>query len=175
MRKRLCFILAILLLALGAFCGCGTEKGSFCGFGEPFVADVEGEWNGVRFSAEICGEEKGENGVLPLTVTFYAPEALCGTSLCRTAAGEVQLSSGALSLPVKASFSPLFDLFAADTVNGAVTLLDGGMTAVDAAGVRYLLLPDDTLFRIEAENGFLNVKSLRFASAETAFTDTLSD
>ena len=161
MRKGLCVILAFLLLALGAFCGCNEEKRGFCGFGELFVADAEGEWNGVSFSAEIRGGERAENGVLPLTVTFYAPEALCGTSLCRTAAGEVRMSSGALSLPVEASFSSLLALFEAEAVNGAVTLTDGGMTAIDADGIRYLLLPDDTLFRIEAAGGFLNVKGLR--------------
>ena len=158
MRKNVCIAVAVLLLIATCFAGCGTEEGGFRGFGEPFTADVEGEWRGVAFSAEISGEAAGEGGVQPLTVTFYAPEALCGTVLRRRATGETELSVGELSLPVTADFEAFFAMFGADATKGRASVTEEGMTAIETDGVRYLLLPDDTLFRIECAKGFLNVK-----------------
>ena len=51
MKKLLCLL--VCLATLATLCGCNDAHSTFEGFPRPFEASVEGEWNGVTFSAEV--------------------------------------------------------------------------------------------------------------------------
>ena len=73
MKKLLCLL--VCLATLATLCGCNDAHSTFEGFPRPFEASVEGEWNGVTFSAEVkAGAVNG--GERQITMTFYAADRL---------------------------------------------------------------------------------------------------
>ncbi|MBE6689996.1 MAG: hypothetical protein E7590_01765 [Ruminococcaceae bacterium] len=162
MKTRAIAFFLILFLFATAFAACGRKAAPFNGFSRPFSADVTGELGGVAFSATVQGEEGAEDGALPLTVTFYAPKSLCGTVLRRTESGECRIEVGETALPVTAEFRALFALFPTTVAAERVAVTEEGLTAVEAVGVRFLFLRDDTLYRIESPDGYLNIVSIAF-------------
>ena len=157
-RKRFWAVMLATLLAL-LCCSCAKEEQPFEGFPEPFEANVEGEWNGVALAATVKADRAAPDGTRQITMTFYAPDALCGTTLCRRTDGSFFGSVGEWQLPLGADLAPLFDLFSADIAPKKVSLTEQGLTAVETEAARYLFLPDNTLYRIEASQGALNVIS----------------
>ncbi|MBE6702476.1 MAG: hypothetical protein E7585_03575 [Ruminococcaceae bacterium] len=157
MKKRFFFLFLSLFLFATSFAGCRQSAEAFDGFRQPFTAFVEGDLNGTGFSAEIKTEEAEQGGVMPITVTFYAPEGLCGTILRRLADGRAEMVVGATTLPLTANFSALFDLFPPTVKAEKVSLTAEGFTRVEAGGVAFFFLPDGTPYAVETPKGSIRV------------------
>lgn len=111
----LCLTLALLAPTL---CGCRTDPAPPEVLSDAFCATLEGSCNGSPFRATLTAAAADGGKGREATLTFYAPEALCGTTLTRTGEGEVSLSfTGeapvpALTLGANAAkpFLPLLEL-----------------------------------------------------------------
>ena len=165
--KKSVRVAAVLLLLLAVLAGCtkGAEDpfSVFCG---GFCADVVGELNGVAFSAVVKADAVTAAGLLPLTVTFYAPSGLSGTVLRREADGRVSLLAGDVLLRdlENADFLALFSLFPVSGEVIEVGLESSGQTRVVFQGGSLLLLPDGTPHALEGGGG--QVRVLSFTAGE---------
>lgn len=162
--KKLRFLLccaAVFVLLLG----CAPKKGDyFAPFQDEFSARIAGEWQSMEFEAQLTASAREENGAREMTVTFYAPATLSGTVLKRDAAGNLFLSSGALSLPLgegaAAGYAALLDLF---PVTGEICTVtrENGNTRLIGAGFSLLFAPNGT--PLAAENAAARVEVKEFA------------
>ena len=161
MKKIAGAAVVIFALLLG-LAGCEkAEADPLAVFRGGFSADVVGELNGTAFSAVVKADAVTETGVLPLTVTFYAPSGLSGTVLSRDTEGRVCLSAGDLTLQSlkNADFSAFFSLFPTVGEVTEVELDQSGLTRVIFGGGSLLLLPDGTPHTVECAAGWLRVLS----------------
>ena len=82
-RKIVCVIIALLTL-----CGCGSIDSSVLNYAEhAFCADVEGQVDGIDFSARVQVSSADENGARSIRMEFSSPENLCGIVVTKDAEG----------------------------------------------------------------------------------------
>ncbi len=94
------------------FSGCAPQPADwFAPFQNEFSADVTGTIHNLAFSATVEAEPVTPEGILPLTVTFYAPETLRGTVLKRDSAGQVNLLGETVRLESACGFDDLLQMF----------------------------------------------------------------
>jgi hypothetical protein len=143
-----CVLLAACLL------GCEGQKGDyFAPFRGYFSAEITGTWQGEEFSARFCREQVGT------TVTFYAPRDLCDTVLFKDTEGNIFLSVGDLSLPVKAERAGAYEeLLSIFPEKGEVKSVraENGITHVTGEGFSFALSPDG--LPLSAQNAVASVR-----------------
>ena len=116
------------------------------------------------FRAELCGTQGelsfsalyersapiGDQKTPAVTLTFYAPQSLCGTVLHRDGAGAVTLSTGGVTHPTAAKgLLDLLDLFPTEGEIGSVTLTESKNSLVKGEDFSLELLPDGTPIALE--------------------------
>ena len=147
--KIFCRLLT-LMLALLLCASCAPRKQDwFATFRQGFTAEVTGELCGERISARISAEAVTAEGVLPLTVTFYAPKALEGALLVRDATGNVWLECYGMVL--REGLGGLPDLLRCIPYEGAidaVSLNEAGHTEVQSGEAVAEYLSDGTPYRL---------------------------
>lgn len=99
--KRVIYCFLVLLLCPALICGCqGTPPDRGVCFSQPFTAEVNGELNGVAFTAKITGS--GEDG--EYAIQYLTPDALSQIELRGhlgsdgTPIGEARITCGELTL-----------------------------------------------------------------------------
>ena len=132
MRKQsslACFLLILGVLFAATACKDGST-GSYFSYRESnFHAEIQGELNGVSFTAEI-GRTGTEDGAT-LYVTYLSPEALNGLTVTQNAGGEVSVSLDGITPgteTVQSLIAPLQALFEGEEIltvqkNGQTTTL----------------------------------------------------
>lgn len=145
MRVRVLLLCALLCLA---FFGCTQAKGDyFAPFQGAFCAQIEGTWRAVDFSAQLAVSAPDQRGEREMTLTFYAPSTLVGTTLRRDPTGALTLCTDGLSLPLTATaakgYGALFSLFPTEGEVREVTH-ENGNTRVCGEGFCLTLAPDGT-------------------------------
>ena len=163
MKRRFFLFLALFFVVLA---GCAPQKGDwFAPFRDAFIADVEGTWNGIAFSAQVCADAPNEEGARGMTLTFYAPQTLCGTKLSCDERGDLSLSSAGLSLPLaeKAAqgYGALLALFPVAGEVKEITREDGN-TRLTGAGFSLLFSADGT--PLAAQNAVASVEIVKWGS-----------
>ena len=147
--KFFCRLLSLMLIL--SLCAACTPQGQdwFVAFRQGFAVEVTGELCGERISARITAEAVTAEGVLPLTVTFYAPKALEGATLARDAAGDVRLEYGDMVL--REGLGSLPDLLCCFPTAGAIraaSLNEAGHTEVHCGETVVEYLADGTPYRL---------------------------
>jgi len=136
---------AALLLSL---VGCAPERDLLAPFRGAFCAEVEGTLDSVSFSARIEAEAAEPGGARAVTVTFYAPETLCGTVVAQDRDGRQTISYKelCLELPVtdEGGYGALLSLFPTEGAPSSVTLTDSGNSKVAGDGYELEFLADGT-------------------------------
>lgn len=165
----LCTMLALLAPTL---CGCRTDPAPPEALSGAFCATLEGSCNGTPFRAILTAAASDAEKEREATLTFYAPKALCGTTLTRTAKGEVSLSftgeapAPALTLGANAAkpFLPLLALLElSPLMQGAWEKgAQGGRVFVLRDGAHCITLSEDGI-PLSAENATACVKVTDFA------------
>jgi hypothetical protein len=147
--KIFCRLLT-LMLALLLCASCAPRKQDwFATFRQGFTAEVTGELCGEQIAARVVAEAVAAEGVLPLTVTFYAPKALEGAALMRDAAGDVRLQYGDMALREGLGrLTVLLDCFPTAGAIDAVSLNEAGHTEVRCGETVAEYLSDGTPFRL---------------------------
>ncbi len=142
--------------------GCAPKAGDyFTPFRGEFAAEVVGSCHGVDFEARVCATAPDTAGAREMTVTFYAPAGLCGTTLKRDATGALTLGVDGLFLSLgdtaAAGYGAIFALF---PTSGEVREVgrEGENTRLTGAGFSLLLSPDGT--PLESEGGDAHVRVL---------------
>ena len=167
MRTKSAVVFLVLTLFGLLLGGCAKDTDYFDDFQGAFSAEVEGEMNGVAFSALVEAAAAPAEGMREVTVTFYAPEGVKGVTVRRNADGTCVLSSGNVSVePDAAGFAPLLDLFPISGQVNAVTLTDEGYTKVAGNGFSLTLLPDGTPYAVETPA--VTARVVRFEQYETS-------
>ena len=93
-HKIICVIIALLML-----CGCSSIDSSALNYAErAFCADVEGEVDGIDFTACVQVSAPSENNTRDVRVEFSAPESLRGIVVTEDAAG-TNISLGGVAIP----------------------------------------------------------------------------
>lgn len=160
--KRSCILLLFLIFGI-LFTGCTPHTDHLAPLRGDFTAEVAGEMNGVSFSA-LCTALTDGNGERTVTLTFYAPTALCDTVIKRAHDGAITLSVGEVAVSgVPDGITPLFALFAPDGEVTAVSLTDEGHTKVTGEGFAVTFLSDGTPYLLE--NSAARVTVVRFEGA----------
>lgn len=150
--KHLCFrapLAALLLCAL--LCGCAPRQGDyFAPFAGEFEAELTGELYAMPYSALLTVGTGDGSGVRPATLTFYAPEALCGTVLSRATDGTLTVTVGEVSVSPAAAegFQALLSLLPDAGQISEVTLV-GERTRVAGEGFTLYFYADGTPARAE--------------------------
>ena len=160
LRIRLCVLSLLLLFCL---CGCEAKEKYFAPLDGAFVADVEGTYGEIAFSARLCVDApcKGE-AVRRATLIFYAPSALKGTTLCRDADGALSLSVGDLVVSAPEAYGALFSFLEARDVSSVMR--EGENARVVCKESSFLFAKDGT--PLEATGGSVSVKILSFSKNE---------
>ena len=146
--KRVLLFLLSLLLAFFSLSSCGEED-FFLPFRGGFVAEVQGTLGELAFAAEIC-REVGSGGVETVTVTFYAPNELAGTVLCRTAAGDTVTAEG-LTVAGGAWCDALLSLLLPREGVKKIAVTDTGHTRVDGDEYSFEFLSDGTPVAVKTD------------------------
>ena len=135
----------LLLCAVLFFSACGRHGDPLACFRRGFAAEVTGLWRGVRFAARFEAEPVTEAGVLPLTVTFYAPEGLAGAVLRRDAAGKISLTVADMTTrDGLAGFERMIALLPVGGEISRITVSENGQTVVQGADFCLRLQADGT-------------------------------
>ncbi|MBQ7347509.1 MAG: hypothetical protein IJW55_06085 [Clostridia bacterium] len=99
--KRVIYCFLVLLLCPALICGChGKPPDRRACFNQPFAAEINGELNGVAFTAKITGG--GKDG--EYTIQYLTPDILSQTELRvhlgtdGTPSGEARITRGELTL-----------------------------------------------------------------------------
>ena len=163
MKKNGALLLCALLL-LASLSACMPEDGDyFAPFRGQFEAEVSGEWQSTAFAARVAASAPDESGARVMTLTFYAPDALCGGVLARDAAGTLTLSAGELSLPLDEraaqGYGALFDLFPTAGEVQSVTRENGNIR-LNGMGFSLSFAADGT--PLAAENATARVEITAF-------------
>lgn len=158
MKRFWCLVICVVCLLVGC---APEERHLLARFREGFVAECAGEYNGVCFSALFEAAPLTEAGVLPLTVTFYAPEALTGTVLARSAEGAVSFSLDGMQVDegIK-GLVRLLDVFPTDGEISGVTVSKEGHTVVNGANFCAKFLADGT--PLEVTGAGISLQILRW-------------
>jgi len=163
MKRFGCFIMCGILLLVGC---AGREVHPLCRFREGFAAECAGEYNGVCFSALFEAAPLTEAGVLPLTVTFYAPAALSGTVLARSAEGVTSLSLDGMQVDEGITeLARLLDAFPTDGEISGVRTSKEGHTVVNGVDFSAKFLADGT--PLEVTGAGIRLQILRWESVDT--------
>ena len=158
--KRILLGLCIVVSLLFGGCAPAAED-YFAPFAGDFEAEFAGEFRGMEIAAVICMQAGNAEGVREATLTFYAPQALAGTVLTRDAYGNLQLTSGEVSISGKAveGYAPLLSLFPCEGAIHTVKL-EQGYTRVEGEGFGITFCADGT--PIKAENCEIVADVIRF-------------
>ena len=150
-----CFLLCAVLL-LGA---CAPNAGETLDvFERGFSCEVAGECNGVGFAARYEVAPVCCDGVMPLTVIFYAPEALEGTRLCRGADGAVMLCVGEMTATMGAdAFAPLLNAFGDFGGIRRIAVSKEGQTVLECGNATVTFGADGTPLRLQREGLTLDI------------------
>ena len=158
MKRRLLILGLLLALSL---CACTKQNADyFAPFREGFVAQIEGEFHGISFAAQLACEEPREDGGREATLTFYAPESLSDTVLFCDADGALFLRVGGVTQPAPREYAALLSLFPSHAVATGVTR-EGEGTRVVGDGFSLSFLADGTPVR--ATCGEVSVRVLSFS------------
>ena len=150
---RLLRVLFALCLCLLLFSCCVRQQDVFAPFRGGYVAEVTGELYGMAFSADIEMAASSGTGMRAATVTFYAPDVLSGTTVRRTADGEITVSSGGLTLSDAGGIgASLFSLFPVSGEITESTLTAEGYTRLVGENFVLTLLPSGVPYAIETES-----------------------
>ena len=146
--------LLFCLLLTACLLGCAQQKGDyFAPFQGYFSAEVVGRWQGEEFSARFCQEKSGT------TVTFYAPRDLCDTVIFKDTEGNIFLSVGDLSLPLKgeraAAYEELLSVFPKDGQVKEIRM-ESGVTHVTGEGFSFALSSDG--LPLSAQNAVVSIR-----------------
>ena len=90
MRSVFVCVLAIICVCFSA-CG-GTNEDLSSVLAGPFEAELAGTVCGIAFEARLSTAACSASGIVPATLTFYAPQELSGTVLARDGEGKVTMS-----------------------------------------------------------------------------------
>lgn len=151
---------ALLLCAL--LCSCAPQRGDyFAPFAGEFEAELAGEVCAMPFCALLAVGVDDGSGTRPATLTFYAPEALCGTVLSRATDGTLTVTAGGVTVTPAAAegFQALLSLLP-DTGEVTEVTLEDGRTRVTGAG--FVLFFDEDGSPVRAENALAWAQVLRF-------------
>lgn len=132
MRKQsslACFLLVVGMLFSLVACNGGSAGNYFSYRESNFHAEIQGELNGVSFTAEIG--RTGAEDAAALYVTYLSPEALNGLTVTQNAGGEVSVSLDGITPgteTVQSLIAPLQALFEGEEIltvqkNGQTTIL----------------------------------------------------
>lgn len=159
MKKRVILLLLLLCLLLT---GCHTgETDSFAALRASYTAEVEGELEGMHFCALVEAGERSAEELLPVTVTFYAPDELIDTKIMRKADGEIVAFSGNTTVTVsKNAFLALLCLLEPCDEIKEISLNDEGRSVVKGEGFFAEFLPDGTPYRVQREG--VTARIIRF-------------
>ena len=159
MKRRSILLLLLLCLLLT---GCNTGKADpFFALRESYTAEVEGELEGMHFCVLVEAGERSAAGLLPVTVTFYAPDELLDTKIMRKADGEVVAFSGNTAVTVSENaFLALLDLLEPCEEIGEISLNDEGRSVVTCEGFSMEFLFDGTPYSVQREG--VTAKIIRF-------------
>lgn len=152
-------LLSGLLCLLAVLISCRADgSASYLGVLQgAFSAEVSGTLNGVEFSAQLEAR-MGASG-REIVATFYAPQTICGTVVCKRADGSGYLQAGEVLVEGVEGMAPLLDLFWQERAVSDVALNESGHTVVQAEGLTLTLLPDGTPYRLESPAADLTVIS----------------
>lgn len=158
-RKRICSLLLLFLVLLAPI-GCADGGGDwFAPLRGGFSARVAGEWNGVAFEGRLVAAPVGAQDTREMTLSFYAPSALCATEVKLAARGTLTLCADGLSIPLTDSaaqgYLALFSLF---SCAGEVreVLQENGNTRVNGTGFSLLFAQDGA--PLAAENATVRIQ-----------------
>ena len=142
MKAFFCWVLCAVLL----FGGCASAGGDATAcFRGGFRCTVTGECNGVCFSARYEVAPMPADGVMPLTVIFYASGVPEGAWLRRDEAGAVTLGAGELEAALgKGAFPLLLDAFSDFGEIRRVTVSKEGQTVLDCDRATVTFASDGT-------------------------------
>ena len=146
--------LLFCLLLTACLLGCAQQKGDyFAPFRGHFSAEIKGNWQGEEIFARFCREQAGT------TVTFYAPRELCDTVIFKDAEGNIFLSVGDLSLPLKgeraAAYEELLSVFPKDGQVKEIRM-ENGVTHVTGEDFSFTLSPDG--LPLSAQNAVVSIR-----------------
>lgn len=155
MKRSVLLTFVIFCAFITALAGCVLPQSDpFAVFRAGFYTEIEGELHGVAFEARAEAPAVAEGGVLPLTVTLYAPSGLAGTVLRRSDNGSLSISGGEISfVPKGIDFSALFALFPTAGEVVEVGLDQEGRTRVVFVGGELLLSPDGVPISVRSAAG----------------------
>lgn len=152
MTMRKWVIALVCCLLVGMLVGCAPRADVFDTFSGSYTAELTGELYGISFSARLEREAAEGTGASAATVTFYAPDLLSGTTVTRSATGEITVVSGGLSLPDAGGIgAALFSLFPTSGEITDTALTEEGYTRVTGEGFVLTLLSDGTPLDIETD------------------------
>ena len=162
--KRFCACALCMVFFCLSLVGCASQKGDyFAPFRGQFQAELSGEWQSTAFAARVVAGAPDDSGAREMTLTFYAPDALCGIVLARDRAGTLTLLAGELSLPLSAdaaaSYGALFELF---PIEGEVRDVskENGNIRLNGSGFSLSFAADGT--PLSAENAIARVEITAF-------------
>ena len=163
MKIKICLLCAALCLLL---VGCAPQSGDYLApFRGGFSAELAGEWRSIAFEGRVEASAPDGDGARVMTLTFYAPQSLCGTVLTREKAGGLVFSLDGVSVPLTndaaAGYAALFALFPTAGEIRSVSR-ENGNTRLDGAGFSLLLAPDGT--PLAAENAAARVEMRAFVA-----------
>lgn len=142
MKRFLCLVICVMCLLVGC---APREEHLLARFREGFVAECAGVCGGVSFTALFEAAPLTEAGLLPLTVTFYAPKALEGTVLTRRADGSVSLALDGMEVEAGLlGLRRILDAFPATGEISDVTVSPEGHTVVNGTDFSVHFLADGT-------------------------------
>ena len=146
-RAVLCLVLALVAV----FGGCGKENSDFLDpFRAAYAAEMAGTLCGIEFSATMERGAPSEDGAALVTITFYAPEELAGTTLTRAADGSITVKSGGLSISDMGGVgAALLELFPTTGTVEQVQVTSEGRTRLLVGGTTLELLSDGTPYSVK--------------------------
>ena len=161
LKASICCVTA-LLLCCALLASCAPPQGDyFAPFVGEFEAELVGELYAMPFSALLTVGLGDGTGARPATLTFYAPEALRGTTVSRTASGTLTVTVGGVSVVPAAAegFQALLSLLPDAGQISEVTLVDG---RTRVAGVGFVLFFGADGTPVRAENACAWAEVVRF-------------
>ena len=163
MRRAFFCLLLCFLLVFGACAPHGEDW--FAAVSGDLTAELAGTLHGAEFAATLTLFARNEAGVREATLTFYAPEALCGTVVKRDGTGVLFIGAEGLLIPSEAAsgFLPLLELFP-DGGTVQEVAMEGELCRITGEGFTLLLHADGTPAACSNEAVYAEVKSFQVES-----------